>query len=141
GRPLHYATAQCLGGRAVGLLVTAYEGHPTKVEGNPDHPSSLGATGVFEQASILQLYDPQRASVLQLKGLMRSWREFLAAQLTRATPLRAKSARARIRLLLETNSSAPVGGPRARIRRWGPDAGVLRFRGVCGAEDGVGAWS
>ena len=90
GRPLHYATASRLGGRAVGLLVTAFEGRPTKVEGNPEHPSSLGATGVFEQASVLQLYDPQRASVLQLNGTPRSWREFLATQLQRANALLAK---------------------------------------------------
>jgi len=90
GRPLHYATASTLGGRATGLLITAFEGRATKVEGNPEHPSSLGATGLFEQASILQLYDPNRGSVLQEKNRPRSWREFLAAQNDRANALRAK---------------------------------------------------
>jgi hypothetical protein len=50
GNPLHYATASVIDGRATGLLVTAHEGRPTKVEGNPDHPSSRGAIGHLEQA-------------------------------------------------------------------------------------------
>src|ERR687885_245089 len=61
GVPRYYATAMVLDGFATGLLVESHEGRPTKVEGNPDHPASLGAVGVFEQASVLQLYDPHRA--------------------------------------------------------------------------------
>src|SRR5437667_1974590 len=60
GNPLHYATAAVIDGRATGLLVTANEGRPTKIEGNPDHPSSRGAVGPLEQAELLRLYDPQR---------------------------------------------------------------------------------
>src|SRR5262245_48053648 len=58
GKPSHYATAMLLDGYATGLLVTSHGGRPTKIEGNPEHPASLGAAGVFEQASILDLYDP-----------------------------------------------------------------------------------
>ncbi|HKO16241.1 MAG TPA: hypothetical protein VJU87_08375, partial [Gemmatimonadaceae bacterium] len=54
----YYATSMVLDGFATGLVVEAHEGRPTKVEGNPDHPASLGAAGVREQASVLQLYDP-----------------------------------------------------------------------------------
>src|SRR5919197_6710763 len=61
GVPVYYATAMVLDGYATGLLVESHEGRPTKIEGNPDHPASLGAAGVFEQASVLQLYDPHRA--------------------------------------------------------------------------------
>ncbi|HYZ87932.1 MAG TPA: Fe-S-cluster-containing hydrogenase [Myxococcales bacterium] len=132
GKPLHYATAQRLGGRALGLLVTAYEGRPTKVEGNPEHPSSLGSTGVFEQASILQLYDPQRASVLQFKGRPQSWREFLAAQLARVSALRARNGGAGIRFLLEPNSSPLIGSLRARIQRSFPNA---RFYSYAAASE------
>ena len=132
GRPLHYATASTLGGRATGLLVTAFEGHPTKVEGNPEHPSSLGATGLFEQASILQLYDPNRAAVLQEKGRPRSWREFLAAQHDRANALRARDGGAGLRFLLEPGSSPLIGELRARIQKLFPNA---RFRSYSAVSD------
>ena len=56
-----YATSSMLDGYATGLLVESHEGRPTKVEGNPEHPASLGAAGVFEQALVLQVYDPHRA--------------------------------------------------------------------------------
>ncbi|MCC6555679.1 MAG: 4Fe-4S dicluster domain-containing protein, partial [Polyangiaceae bacterium] len=60
-----YATSMDLDGYATGLLVESHEGRPTKIEGNPGHPASLGATGVLEQASILGLYDPDRARALR----------------------------------------------------------------------------
>jgi molybdopterin-containing oxidoreductase family iron-sulfur binding subunit len=61
GIPQLYATSAVLDGYASGILVETHEGRPTKVEGNPDHPSSLGAASPFEQALVLQLYDPCRA--------------------------------------------------------------------------------
>ena len=57
----YYATAMPTRGTAIPLLVRAHEGRPTKIEGNPDHPDSNGATDTFAQASILALYDPDRA--------------------------------------------------------------------------------
>jgi molybdopterin-containing oxidoreductase family iron-sulfur binding subunit len=68
GRPLHYATTMSVDGNAVGLVVEAHDGRPTKIEGNPDHPASLGAAGVLEQASILGLYDPARARAARRSG-------------------------------------------------------------------------
>ncbi|MGI8668859.1 MAG: TAT-variant-translocated molybdopterin oxidoreductase, partial [Aridibacter sp.] len=61
GKPLFFATAMTLGGVATGLLGRSSEGKPTKIEGNPDHPGSLGATDVLAQASLLNLYDPDRS--------------------------------------------------------------------------------
>ena len=63
GKPLFYATAMPFGGAGLGLLVESHEGRPTKIEGNPDHPSSRGATDVFAQAAILDLYKIGRAHV------------------------------------------------------------------------------
>ena len=68
-----YATAFVLGGYATGLLVESHAGRPTKVEGNPLHPASLGATGVFEQASVLSLYDPSRARGATSRGATSGW--------------------------------------------------------------------
>ena len=53
GKPLFFATAMTIGGYGNGLLIESHMGRPTKAEGNPDHPASLGATDVFGQASVL----------------------------------------------------------------------------------------
>jgi molybdopterin-containing oxidoreductase family iron-sulfur binding subunit len=79
GLPLFYATAMPLGGYATGLLVRSNEGRPTKVEGNPDHPASLGATDVFAQASILSLYDPDRSQSVANGGQASKWEDFITA--------------------------------------------------------------
>ncbi len=76
GRPLFFATAMPLGGFARGVLAESHEGRPTKIEGNPDHPMSLGATDVFMQASVLDLYDPDRARDVTLAGVVSSWGAF-----------------------------------------------------------------
>src|SRR5215470_7778770 len=76
GRPLFFATAVALGGYAQGVLVESHEGRPTKVEGDPDHPESLGATDVFGQAHVLGLYDPDRAQTLKFQGEVRPWSAF-----------------------------------------------------------------
>jgi molybdopterin-containing oxidoreductase family iron-sulfur binding subunit len=73
GIPLHYATAMPLDGYAAGLVVESREGRPVKVEGNPLHPASLGAAGVFAQASVLQLYDPDRGRYIRHRGVDSSW--------------------------------------------------------------------
>ncbi|HEX4606613.1 MAG TPA: TAT-variant-translocated molybdopterin oxidoreductase [Urbifossiella sp.] len=61
GVPLFFASAAPLAGYATGVLVRSHEGRPVKIEGNPDHPSSLGGTGPIDQASVLDLYDPDRS--------------------------------------------------------------------------------
>src|SRR5262245_11235728 len=79
GRPSFYATAMPLDGWGVGLLVESHTGRPTKVEGNPAHPASLGAAGVFEQASVLGLYDPARAKETRLRESTMGYRRFADA--------------------------------------------------------------
>ena len=79
GRPLFYATAMPLSGAGLGLLVESHEGRPTKIEGNPDHPSSLGATDIFAQATILELYDPDRSQTVTHMGDIRPYAAFVAA--------------------------------------------------------------
>jgi molybdopterin-containing oxidoreductase family iron-sulfur binding subunit len=71
-----YATSMSVGGEAVGLLVESHEGRPTKVEGNPKHPSSLGATGKYHQASVLGLYDPERSKLPRKAGQESDWNAF-----------------------------------------------------------------
>src|SRR5918995_2704511 len=79
GKPLFFATAMPFAGAGVGLLVESHEGRPTKIEGNPDHPSSRGATDVFAQAAILGLYDPDRSQTLTNLGEIRPFSTFASA--------------------------------------------------------------
>jgi MoCo/4Fe-4S cofactor protein with predicted Tat translocation signal len=76
-RPLFFATTMTFAGSAVGLLVESHTGRPTKVEGNPDHPASRGATDIFHQASVLTLYDPDRSQTVTHLGQTRTWDEAL----------------------------------------------------------------
>ena len=79
GKPLFYATSMVLGGAAAGLLVESNMGRPTKIEGNPQHPGSLGATDVFAQAAVLGMYDPDRAQVVMHEGRISDWAAFVAS--------------------------------------------------------------
>src|SRR5215203_2744683 len=79
GKPLFLATAMSLGGIATGVLAKAYEGRPVKIEGNPDHPGSRGATDVLAQASILTMYDPDRSQEVTYRGAPKTWEAFMAA--------------------------------------------------------------
>ena len=90
-----------LGGRATGLLVESHEGRPTKIEGNPSHPASLGATDVFAQAALLDLYDPDRMQTLTNMGEIFPWSAFIGAMRTAST-LQQASKGAGLRILTET---------------------------------------
>ncbi len=79
GRPMFYATAFTLGGYATPLLVESHLGRPTKIEGNDKHPLSMGGTDVYAQASLLDLYDPDRLQTTAYLGDPYSWGAFLNA--------------------------------------------------------------
>jgi molybdopterin-containing oxidoreductase family iron-sulfur binding subunit len=68
GLPTYYATAMPIGPAVYGVLVESNEGRPTKIEGNPQHPYSLGSTNSFVQAAILDLYDPDRSTSPMIGG-------------------------------------------------------------------------
>jgi MoCo/4Fe-4S cofactor protein with predicted Tat translocation signal len=77
GLPVYQATAMPTTGGAIGLVVTNDMGRPTKVEGNPLHPASLGATDALAQASILGLYDPDRSQTVKRYGEITTWDAFV----------------------------------------------------------------
>jgi len=104
GKPLFFATAMPLGGYATGVLVQSTLGRPTKIEGNPDHPASLGATDPFAQASILTLYDPDRSKTVINAGSVSSWEDFLDDLQPQLEQQRANSG-AGLRILTETITS------------------------------------
>src|SRR5689334_14743856 len=68
GKPVFYATACVRGGYALGVLAETNMGRPTKVEGNPAHPASAGATDIFAQASVLEFWDHERSKALTCDG-------------------------------------------------------------------------
>jgi molybdopterin-containing oxidoreductase family iron-sulfur binding subunit len=77
GKPLYYATAMPFAGHALPLMVTSHEYRPTKIEGNAKHGASMGATDLFAQASILDLYDPDRSTGVTHRGEPKAWGDFL----------------------------------------------------------------
>ncbi len=77
GEPLYYATGMPYRGVLRPILVRSHEGRPTKIEGNPEHPASEGASGGFEQASILNMYDPDRSQRMLREGVGAEWRAFV----------------------------------------------------------------
>jgi molybdopterin-containing oxidoreductase family iron-sulfur binding subunit len=108
GKPQMYATAFTLGGVAEGLLVRTNDGRPTKIEGNPDHPSSLGAASTLAQAALLQMYDPDRSQTVTYVGDTRVWGEFLNEIRAAVEAQRGKQGKG-LRLLTETVTSPTLG--------------------------------
>ncbi|MFZ5468904.1 MAG: Fe-S-cluster-containing hydrogenase [Myxococcota bacterium] len=104
GSRLHFATGFSLDGLALGLLVDSREGRPVKIEGNPQHPSSLGASGPLEQAELLRLYDPQRARQLLYRRRPRAWPELFDFISTRARELEKTGGRGLVFLTGPTSS-------------------------------------
>jgi molybdopterin-containing oxidoreductase family iron-sulfur binding subunit len=78
GQKYMYATVSSLAGQVAGLVVETYDGRPTKIEGNPLHPNSLGAATALAQASVLNLYDPDRSWKVLESGSESSWEKFEA---------------------------------------------------------------
>ncbi len=104
GKALYFATAMTLSGVAMPLLVESHMGRPTKVEGNPEHPASLGATDIYTQASVLTLYDPDRSQTLTHLSEVRPWTAFLGAMRAQLA-IQKITQGAGLRILTETVSS------------------------------------
>ncbi|MBC8145079.1 MAG: TAT-variant-translocated molybdopterin oxidoreductase [bacterium] len=126
GRPLYFATAHVRSGYATGVLVESHMGRPTKVEGNPDHPASLGGTDLFAQASVLGLYDPDRSKTVIDRGEISSWSSFLVA-LTRELDKQRPKKGAGMRILTETVTSPTLAEQLRRVREAYPAATWHQF--------------
>ena len=88
----------------LGVLAESHMGRPTKIEGNPDHPASLGATDVLAQAAVLGLYDPERSKTVRELGRTRAWAAFVEETRRALRALEALEG-ARVRFLSETVTS------------------------------------
>ncbi|HLX63173.1 MAG TPA: 4Fe-4S dicluster domain-containing protein [Planctomycetota bacterium] len=114
GKPMQFATALTLGGIATGVLATSNLGRPTKIEGNPDHPASLGACDAISQAAILSLYDPDRSQNVLRAGTISTWGDFLADLSASLEEQRRKNGGG-LRLLTETITSPTLSAQIAEV--------------------------
>nr|MBA2495324.1 TAT-variant-translocated molybdopterin oxidoreductase [Acidobacteriota bacterium] len=129
GKALYFATAMSLGGIATGLLAKSNEGRPTKIEGNPEHPGSLGATDVFAQASLLQMYDPDRSQETLYRGNPTTWQNFMTAIRAAIDENRADGG-AGIRFLTETVTSPTLISQFKQILIELPNARLYQYQPV-----------
>ncbi len=121
GKPLFFASALTLGGYARGVLVETHEGRPTKIEGNPDHPASLGASDLFMQAELLTLYDPERSHAVTNNGQISTW-EAIVGELTSAAQEWKTNGGAGLRLLTRHETSPTFLDQARRLRAKYPAA-------------------
>ncbi|NOZ94097.1 MAG: TAT-variant-translocated molybdopterin oxidoreductase, partial [Acidobacteria bacterium] len=124
GVPQRFATAMEVAGVAAGLVVTSYDGRPIKIEGNPKHPASLGAASAIAQASLLELYDPDRSRAIVQRergtAYTRSWERLSAFLRARVDALRGGGGRG-LAVLSEATSSVTVAGLRHRLEQLLPE--------------------
>jgi MoCo/4Fe-4S cofactor protein with predicted Tat translocation signal len=121
GRPLFYATSFTHGGASTGILVESHTGRPTKIEGNPEHPGSLGGSDVLTQASILNLYDPDRSQTVIFEGRVSTWSNF-AAQMGNKRTNNLASKGAGMRFLTKTITSPTLGAQIKKLMAQYPEA-------------------
>ncbi|MDX1547503.1 MAG: TAT-variant-translocated molybdopterin oxidoreductase [Rhodothermales bacterium] len=121
GIPIHFATAMPFRGLVRPVVVESHEGRPTKVEGNPEHPSRASGTSPFEQASVLTLYDPDRSHRILQAGEEATWRDFtaFAGQLGAGT---------RLAVLAEATSSPTVEALRQQLQQRFPALRWVTYR-------------
>jgi molybdopterin-containing oxidoreductase family iron-sulfur binding subunit len=131
GVPTFYATSMPMPGGCFPILVESHEGRPTKIEGNPKHPASLGGTDARTQASILDLYSPDRSKqVLKRdadgKLAPKSWEEFDAFAAEHFANLR-KTDGDELRFLVEDNPSPALRFLREQMKEKYPKAVWHRY--------------
>src|SRR5690606_5084980 len=134
GRPLFFATAMPEGGLGLPLLAENHLGRPTKLEGNPEHPASLGATDVLAQAAVLSVYDPDRSRTAVNRGNVATWSGVTEAVVSALGPHRTTGG-AGVRLLTEPISSPSMlaqiadmqqAFPQMRWHQWDPVFGTVQ---------------
>jgi molybdopterin-containing oxidoreductase family iron-sulfur binding subunit len=141
GVPRYYATTMPNGTSAYGLVVESHEGRPTKLEGNELHPASLGSSSARVQASVLDLYDPDRSQLVLRKGAPSTWADFVAAWKERAKAHAADGGEGLA--LLSAPSASPTlfrlaaafqkAYPRARFVTWAPVSDANALAGIARA--------
>ncbi|WP_437732546.1 TAT-variant-translocated molybdopterin oxidoreductase [Sorangium sp. So ce1335] len=126
GQPLFFATALPMMGTAFGVLVESHEGRPTKIEGNPKHPESLGATTIYTQAAVLDLYDPDRSTSPREGANAKSWDDAATFLRAEGDKLRGRGGKG-LTILTEAHRSPTLAARLADLRKTLPEARVVRY--------------
>lgn len=138
GKPLYYSTSYVRSGYATGLVGETHMGRPIKLEGNAQHPASLGSTDAFAQAALLNLYDPDRSQSARYLGGPASWAGFLG-QLSNWLPqLRARQG-AGLRILVGTVTSPTLEAQLRRLQNRFPQARIHQYEPVSRESARAGA--
>lgn len=117
GIPDYYATAMPFRGTLRPVVVKSNEGRPTKVEGNAEHPAGQSGTSGFEQASVLNLYDPDRSRTVRRNGSQAAWSDFVSF----CRQLGNEAAERDVAVLIEETSSPTVAAMRRRMEERFPN--------------------
>ncbi len=125
GKAYDYTSAFVLSGHPTGLVVRTYDGRPTKIEGNPDHPESMGAAMALAQASVLDVYDPDRSKTFLVDGAEANWE--VAGPGLAGLDLGDGTG---VRFLSETIASPTVKAQRDALLRRLPNAKWIEFEGA-----------
>jgi molybdopterin-containing oxidoreductase family iron-sulfur binding subunit len=126
GKPLFFASTMPFAGYGLPVIVESHEGRPTKIEGNPDHPASQGGTDVFMQASILDMYDPDRSQNVTYAGEIRDWQTYVGAI---SGPLNSQRAvqGAGLRILTRTVTSPTFASQMSDVMKAYPQAKWIQW--------------
>ncbi|MEZ4648562.1 MAG: TAT-variant-translocated molybdopterin oxidoreductase [Candidatus Eisenbacteria bacterium] len=143
GNPVYYATAMELAGVGRGLLIKSFDGRPVKVEGNPLHPESQGTSDVLSQASILEMYDPDRMqSLMESQGSSgqygRSWSEFSVAMEGRMARHRGGRGKG-LAVLSEASSSPTLRRLRAQLQSELPESAWFEWEPIARDNERAGS--
>ena len=136
GIPEQYASCFDFGGVSQGVLVTSNDGRPTKIEGNPEHPDSQGATDAFTQAAILDLYDPDRSRKVTFDGAdssLPAFKEWIASYL----PANGEG----IAVVSEPSSSPTFARMRKAFMQKNPQAMWVEFSPLANTNQQSGLYS
>lgn len=125
GKPVYYNSVFTMSGAAAGVMVETHDGRPTKIEGNPAHPQSLGAASAYAQASVLGLYDPDRLAEHTRDGSPAKWDDFVAA-----VPGMFSGDGASARFLSQRIASPSVQRLKAEVLRKYPGARWVEYEAV-----------
>ena len=79
GKPMYFATAFPFPTGAIPVLVKSDAFRPIKVDGNPDHPMAKGKSDALTQATLLDLYDPDRSKEVLYRGQRSEYADFQEA--------------------------------------------------------------